>query len=210
MQAAIAQAFHSPFSTGGSRFHDPAYEGYVDTVTYGCWKRATLLELGGFDEGLVRNQDDELNLRINRAGLKVWQTPRIKSWYFPRASLRQLALQYYQYGYWKWRVFRKHHIPASFRQVVPILLILAIAVSAIGIPFFGLLPFVAVLSTYGLGLIWASIHTCLRNGDWRHIWRLPVIFAAFHLPYGLGMFIAILSELAGGSRRSVHAEQLSR
>jgi succinoglycan biosynthesis protein ExoA len=68
---AIAAAYHSPFSTGGARFHDVHYEGWVDTVPYGCWRKDTLLRLDLFDEALVRNQDDELNLRLMRAGGKI-------------------------------------------------------------------------------------------------------------------------------------------
>ena len=75
---AIQAAYHSRFSTGGARFHDDNYTGYVDTVTYGCWRKSTLLKLGLFDEQLVRNQDDELNLRITRSGGKIWQSSEIR------------------------------------------------------------------------------------------------------------------------------------
>src|SRR5262249_39184565 len=34
-ERAIAAAYHSRFACGGARFHDVAYEGPVDTVTYG-------------------------------------------------------------------------------------------------------------------------------------------------------------------------------
>ena len=108
MQRAIAAAYHSPFSVGGARFHNVDYEGYVDTVTYGCWYKETLLRLGLFDEELIRSQDDELNLRLIRSGGKIWQSPQIKSWYRPRASLKALFKQYEQYGYWKVRVIQKH------------------------------------------------------------------------------------------------------
>jgi len=55
MGRAIAAAYHSRFSTGGAHFHDDSYEGYVDTVPYGCWRKETLERLGYFDERLVRN-----------------------------------------------------------------------------------------------------------------------------------------------------------
>ncbi len=136
---AVAAAYHSRFSTGGARFHDPDYEGWVDTLPYGCWRKATLIALGGFDESLVRNQDDELNLRTIRAGGQLWQTPEIESWYSPRSTLRQLFRQYFQYGFWKVAVIRKHRVPASWRQLVPIvfvagqaLLLAALAITAIG------------------------------------------------------------------------------
>src|SRR4029453_11974231 len=112
LQSAICAAYHSPFAVGGARFHQVDYEGDVDTVTYGCWPRKVFDQIGFFDEEFIRNQDDEFNLRLTRMGGKLWQSPRIKSWYRPRNSLRSLFRQYMQYGYWKVRVIQKHKIPA--------------------------------------------------------------------------------------------------
>ena len=81
--APVAAAYHSRFAVGGARFHDACYEGPLDTVTYGCWPKATFDRVGPFDEELVRNQDDEHNLRITRSGGTVWQSLRIQSWYRP-------------------------------------------------------------------------------------------------------------------------------
>ena len=49
---AIAAAFHSRFASGGARAHDPTFEGPVDTVYLGCWRRDYLQRLGSFDEQL--------------------------------------------------------------------------------------------------------------------------------------------------------------
>ena len=116
---AIAAAFHSPFAVGGARWHDLDYVGAADTVHLGCWRREVFDRIGLFDEELVRNQDDEFNLRLTRAGGKIWHSPRIKSWYRPRESLRALIRQYMQYGYWKVRVIQKHKMPASVRHLIP-------------------------------------------------------------------------------------------
>jgi succinoglycan biosynthesis protein ExoA len=91
----------------------------VDSVYLGCWRREAFERFGYFDEELVRNQDDEHNLRIVRGGGRVWQSPEIKSWYCPRGSLAALFRQYMQYGYWKVRVIQKHKLPASWRHLVP-------------------------------------------------------------------------------------------
>src|SRR5260221_5982551 len=119
MERAIRAAFHSTFAVGGARSHQAGYEGCVDTVIYGCWKKEVFERVGYFDEELVRNQDDEHNLRLVRAGGRIYQSTRIRSWYHVRGSLKALFRQYMQYGYWKVLVVRKHQLPASWRHLVP-------------------------------------------------------------------------------------------
>jgi succinoglycan biosynthesis protein ExoA len=193
---AVAAAYRSRFSTGGAKFHDPDYEGWVDTLPYGCWRKATLVALGGFDESLVRNQDDELNLRTIRAGGQLWQTPEIESWYYPRSTLRQLFRQYFQYGFWKVAVIRKHRLPASWRHLVPVvfvagqaLLLAALAITAIGgfREQFQTVCFVSLgaLGAYATANLLASILTARRYG-WATLPHLPAVFAAYHYSYGLG------------------------
>jgi succinoglycan biosynthesis protein ExoA len=195
MQRAIAAAYHSRFASGGAKFHDPAYEGSVDTVPYGCWRKTTIERAGLFDESLVRNQDDELNLRIIRNGGRVWQTPRIRSWYWPRASLRELFAQYYQYGFWKVAVIRKHRRPASWRHLAPgICVVLTIALAAVS--FFWrwpVAPLVALVAAYFIASISASIITARRDG-WDLLPALPVVFAVYHVAYGLGFLAGVVQK----------------
>jgi len=194
---AVAAAYHSPFGSGGAKFHDTAYEGPVDTVPYGCWRRATLERAGLFDESLVRNQDDELNLRIIRGGGRLWQSPRIRSWYWPRGSLRALFVQYFQYGFWKVAVIRKHRRPASWRHLAPgvcVLLGLALA-SASTIWRWPLAVLCALAGVYAAGSLAASVTTARRHG-WDLLPALPAVFAVYHVAYGLGF----LAGIAGGIR----------
>jgi glycosyltransferase involved in cell wall biosynthesis len=187
-QVANAMAFHSPFASGGALFHDAEYEGDVDTVMFGCWYRSDLLEIGLFDEELARNQDDELNFRIVRNGGRIWQSPRIRFWYFPRPTIRQLFAQHRQYGYWKVRVAQKHHALAAVRQIVPFLTLLtAIALFAFGL-FVKESRFVlgVLASAYVLASIAASVLACARWRSWRHLAILPIIFATYHLGYATG------------------------
>ena len=97
--------------TGGGKAHDPSHEGPVDTVFLGCWRREAFQRFGLFDETLVRAQDSEFNFRILLLGGKIWQTPRICSWYQPRKSVTRLFRQYGQYGYWKVATLKKHASP---------------------------------------------------------------------------------------------------
>jgi len=187
-QKAICVAYRSRFGCGGARFHDPNYEGYVDTVTYGCWKRSTLERLGGFDEELVRNQDDELNLRIVRSGGKIWQTPLIRSWYSPRSSLNALARQYGQYGYWKVRVMQKHRIPASWRHLAPGAFAAMLLILAVGSLFSSLSAWIliAMLSVYLLASAAAALVACREPGNFVLLPIMPLVFATYHFSYGAG------------------------
>jgi glycosyltransferase involved in cell wall biosynthesis len=187
-QGMIARAFASRFGSGGaaSRRHD--FSGEVDTVYLGAWRRDELIRQGGFDETLVRNQDDELALRIVRSGGRVWQSAAIRSWYTPRASFTALARQFWQYGYWKVAVIRKHRLPAAPRHLVPF-------------------AFVALLAALGLaGLRWPAAWTALAALAGLYVlaaltsaaalarpWREPLQWtgiawatACMHFGYGLG------------------------
>lgn len=193
---AIAAAFHSRFSTGGAKFHNVNHQGWVDTVSYGCWRKSVLERIGLFDETLVRNQDDELNLRLCRAGGKIWQDPAIVSWYSPRSDLSKLFQQYFQYGFWKVAVIRKHRLPASWRHLVPVLWLLvnsallaamAIAKAAHSQQLF---TRVAVLWLTGVLLYIAASMAAAICASGKHEWTvlpyLPAVFATYHLSYGLG------------------------
>ncbi len=194
VQRAIAHAFQSRFASGGARSHNLSYEGPVDSVYLGCWRKATLLRIGLFDEELVRNQDDELNLRLTLAGGTVWQSPRIRSIYTPRASITALWRQYAQYGYWKVRVIQKHHQPAALRHLAPGAFVGALGVSGGLAPFFpaSALLFALLAGGYGLATLAASAAVGLQTRDPRVIPVLPPIFAGFHLGYGYGFLRGVV------------------
>jgi hypothetical protein len=189
---AISAAYHSPFAVGGAKFHNPRYDGYVDTVPYGCWPKSVFSRIGLFDEQLVRNQDDEFNLRLTRAGGTIWQSPRIKSWYQTRGNLADLFRQYRQYGYWKVRVIQKHKLPASFRHLVPAgflmsLMTLSVASFLWSPAIWGLFGLIVLYLACNLG---ASLVTASKNG-WRLLPFLPVVFGTYHFSYGLGFLRGI-------------------
>jgi glycosyltransferase involved in cell wall biosynthesis len=194
LQYTIALAFQSVFSSGGAGSHRIGYEGPVDSVYLGCWRKETLLKLGLFDEELVRNQDDELNLRLIRAGGSIWQSPTIRSWYYPRSSLRALFTQYMQYGYWKVRVIRKHRLPASIRHLVPGGFVASLLVFALVAPWFrwGWLMPAALLGLYLCTNLATSLITCRTPVNWKYLPVMPFVFAAYHFGYGWGFLRGVL------------------
>ncbi len=189
---AIALAMSTPFGVGNANFRYSEREQETDTVFMGfCW-RATYEKIGGFDEELIRNQDDEFSNRLRKAGGRIICNPKIISYYNSRATLPSLWSQYYQYGYYKVRVLQKHHRQMSLRQFVPP----AFVLSLFGSAFLALSPVPPALSLiiplfYIFANLCASILTVSKHG-WRSLPLLPIIFAILHLSYGLGFLIGLI------------------
>ncbi len=189
---AIAAAFQSALAMGGAKAHNANYTGLVDTVYLGCWWREVFDRIGFFDEGLVRNQDDEFNLRLIRKGGKVWQSSRIRSWYTPRGSLRAVFRQYMQYGYWKVRVMQKHRIPAAVRHLVPgafVSCLLTLPLISIWWTIAAWL-WIGIIAMYSVCTVAASVWMARQKGS--HLFLLlPAVFAMYHVGYGYGFLCGI-------------------
>ncbi len=189
---AIALAMSTPFGVGNANFRYSEIEQETDTVFMGfCW-RATYEKIGGFDEELVRNQDDEFSNRLRKAGGRIICNPKIISYYNNRATLLSLWSQYYQYGYYKVRVLQKHPLQMSLRQFAPPVFVVAL----IGSAFLTLSPVLRPLSVvvplfYLLANLGASLLTASRRG-WNSLPLLPIVFAILHLSYGLGFLVGLV------------------
>jgi succinoglycan biosynthesis protein ExoA len=201
MAQAVALAQSSSFGVGGVAFRTGRTNpGYVDTLAFGAYRREVFEQIGGFDEQLVRNQDDEFNYRLLKAGGRIWLDPSIHSVYHSRASLRSLWRQYFQYGYWKVRVMQKHPRQMHLRQFVPPTFVAALLGSALLATFtvVGCLLLTLIAGSYILANLAASVWTACKHG-WRHLLRLPAVFVTLHLSYGLGFLIRLVRFAARGA-----------
>ena len=85
--------------------------------------------IGLFDEELVRNQDDEFNLRLIRNGGRILLSSRVVCRYYTRDTLPKLWRMYYQYGYFKPLVVRRSGV-MTLRRLMPPLFVLCLAAYA--------------------------------------------------------------------------------
>ncbi|MCL4489669.1 MAG: glycosyltransferase family 2 protein [Chloroflexi bacterium] len=211
MAEGIAVAQSSPFGVGSAAFRYADRAQYVDTLAFGAHRREIFARAGFFDEELVRNQDDEFNYRLIKAGGKIWLDPAIRSEYFSRASLAGLWKQYLEYGFWKVRVIQKHGKPASWRHLVPATFVLALVVSgALSLALRSPAWLLAVAAPYVLASLLASAWISSRRG-WRYAPVLPLAFATMHLGYGLGFVMGtfhfgLLKPMANGWKRAYGRE----
>lgn len=190
----IAVAMSSPFGVGNSAFRTVKGKTMLaDTVPFPAYSRRIIEQAGGYDEELVRNQDDEYNYRIRKLGGKILLAEDVRSKYFSRGSYLKLWKQYYQYGFYKVRVLQKHPRQMSPRQFIPGLFVTTLIVSAVLglVSVWGQLLLGAVLAAYLVANLAATVITAARWG-WRHLVHLPITFGILHLSYGTGFLAGML------------------
>lgn len=208
---AIAAATSSAIGVGSARFRTGrGGESSVDTVAFGVYRRDVFERVGLFDETLIRNQDDELNLRLVRSGGSILLVPSLRIRYFVRDSVRMLGRQYFQYGYWKWRVFRKHGQFASARQMAPSLFVASVVLAALAAPFvqYGLLLPMALIVPYAFVVSGESLR--LSRASCAPWWRIAQAIATIHLAYGIGLIKATIDAIFRRSGAMEATTRLSR
>jgi glycosyltransferase involved in cell wall biosynthesis len=202
---ALAVGLSHPFGVGNSYFRIGAAERrLVDTVPFGCYRRAVFDRIGVFDEELVRNQDDELNARLHKQGGRIMLIPEVVSHYYARGSLGQVARMFYQYGYFKPLAAWKVGQIMTVRQLVPALFVGTLIVTGVAALWW---PVARVAFATIAGAYLAVALTCAGLAVRRHGVRcgaaLLLVFPALHCSYGLGSITAVL-ERALGRRRLPH------
>jgi len=181
----IGAAMSSSFGVGNAHFRTGNKSGFVDTVAFGAYKREIFDKVGLFDEELIRNQDDEFNFRVTNAGYKIYLNHEIKCRYFVRASFKKLYRQYYQYGYWKVFVNKKHKTITTVRQLIPMFFVLYLMLLALSV--FTCKIVFLVMSMFGiLYLLLALVFAARSASSLSAIFGVAFTFFILHFSYGLG------------------------
>ena len=182
---AIGKAMSSSFGVGNAYFRTGAKDGYVDTVAFGAYRKDVFTQIGYFDEDLARNQDDEFNFRLKKNGFKIYLMRNVSSKYFVRASFRKLFRQYYQYGYWKVFVNKKHSTVTTARQLFPAMFVLFI-ICGLFLSFVSGYFFGAYLVTWIVYFILAITSAIKVNKGVSGIPSIIFSFLILHISYGIG------------------------
>jgi succinoglycan biosynthesis protein ExoA len=195
---AVAWAMTSKAGVGSAAFHTGGGAGPVDSVYLGVYHREAIVRAGGWDEGMLRAEDWDLNYRIRARGGRIWFTPELRVTYRPRASVRALVAQYFHYGRWRRVIVREHPETASFRYLAPPA---AAALVTIGL-IIGLAGLVAIAADGPPAARWlaagfavpviylagvTAVGTALASGVPATVrLRIPVVLAAMHMAWGAG------------------------
>ncbi len=190
----IAAAAGHPIGVGDALYRYADQAGEVDTVPFGAFYRSLLDQVGLFDETLLTNEDYEFNTRIRKQGGKVWLDPQIRSVYYARGNLKDLAKQYWRYGYWKRQMLRRYPDTLRWRQALPPLFVLGLILLMVLGLFFkpALWALAGVLVIYLLFLFAAGVQLALRHKQAAHILGVPLAIATMHFAWGSGFLWGVL------------------
>ncbi len=189
--AAIAAARHSWLG------HNPGSDiyrespGVTDPRSAGAaYRRAVILELGGYDERFDACEDVEFNHRVARAGLLAYRHPDLRLQYRPRTTLSGLYRQMRRYGR------GRAHLLARHPGVIPWALVALTLVVAAGVATFVLAgPGIGsiVVGALALGYLTLCGIESLRLVGWRQeALRLARVFPVLHAGLLLGFWRGLL------------------
>lgn len=187
----IAKVLSSRFGVGNSKFRTNGQEGYVDTVPFGAFKREIFHRLGGYDERLVRNQDNEMNYRIRKNGGKIYLSKSIRFNYYCRDSVKSISDMAYKNG--KWNVITYYLCPGSMgiRHFVPMAFVLSlILLFALG--FVMNLFHIILVCELCLYFLLDIIFSIIDSSSLYEFLMMFILFPVFHISYGSGSIAGLI------------------
>ncbi|MDQ0206811.1 glycosyltransferase family 2 protein [Alkalicoccobacillus murimartini] len=197
-QGYINQYVYShPFGVGNSKFRTTkgVWEGYVDTVPYGAYKREVFDQVGYFNEDLKRNEDIEFHKRMKDNEMTFFLSTSIWSTYFVRPTLNGLIKK--SLGDGTWTMIADQATPGSLRTrhkapLYAFLLGLISVLFAVVFPAF-VWFLLAIGIIYIVGASAASSNLVKEKGIG---YFLPAIgtFFCLHFFRGLGCFLAFFKK----------------
>ncbi|MBD3941714.1 glycosyltransferase family 2 protein [Microbacterium sp. NEAU-LLC] len=213
-QRAVARAYNSPIGLGGGAYHGGTHEGEAESAYLGVMRRGVLEEVGLFDESIRRGEDWELNLRIRRAGYRVWFDPSLSVTYWPRESWTRLVRQFTATGRWRGELVRRFGRGNSLRFFAPPALVVTILLAAV----VGVLQLTGVLAGWwsaAASLVYVPViayavlivAVALGRGGgrgWRDKLWTAAVLPSMHLAWGWGF----LGGVIGGAQDTVDTSRL--
>lgn len=186
----IAKMLSSKFGVGNSQFRTNGKSGFVDTVPFGAFRKSVFEKLGGYDERLTRNQDNEMNYRIRKNGGLIYLANDIHFSYYCRDTIKGLADMALKNG--MWNVITMYLCPGTMgiRHFIPLFFLLSIILlpilSLIFQPFFFLLGI-----ELALYFILDMYYSFKFSYNLKTFFILLILYPLFHMTYGFGSLMGI-------------------
>lgn len=197
----VAYGMAHPFGSSRKSFRTQP-EGFADAVNYMIIRRDPLIEAGGYSETLLRNQDNDLNQKLNAGGHRLFCTWKTQCIYHPKGTIRGMLRYGYQNGFWNVISFKENSASMGLRHFVPFFFLVALLSSVI-LSIAGLLSpspsfrflalsFPALLALHLVSGTLAALQVSFQK-RFPGALSLPLVFLAFHFAYGLGTLVALVT-----------------
>jgi GT2 family glycosyltransferase len=205
----ISKAMSTTFGMGLGNFRTLEKSGFTDTVTSPMYPYWVFQKIGFFDEQLIRNQDDDFNFRVAKAGGKIWFESEISLKYYVRGNFQGLYRQFYQYGYWKVFVNQKHKALTTLRQLVPPAFVFFLFVSPV-LMLLGSFLLWTTVSLYGIYVFLGVYFASKMSKRFDEFFQIFKTFPILHFSYGLGYLSGMINFLILRQKPSDKQKRLSR
>ncbi len=161
----------------------------ASTASFGCYKTKAMLDVGGYNESLVKNQDNDINKRIIAAGGKILFDPIIKFTYFTRDNYKTIRKQMFNYGYWEAKVIKQDSKQFSIFTIVPSIFVIY---NIIALLLLFITPFPIMLSMIPYLLIYLVFY--FKFGKGKNVFQLLWIYLTIHCSIGIGFIKGIFTK----------------
>jgi len=189
----LADVVFSSFMGGKNLFVQNAEfeeERYSDHVSFACYRRKPVGDVGNFDPEFWCGQDAELDLRLLNEGYKILYTPETKVHHFKRSNVKSLFRQMYRYGIARAKMVKKHPKTLKIFHLLGPGFITGIILFSV-LTLFNILPvwFISILAlSYILLSIISSFQVTMNPSL---VLSSILFYLLVHVGYGLGFIRGI-------------------
>jgi succinoglycan biosynthesis protein ExoA len=201
LQARLAAwALAHPFGTSSGSMRTRG-AGFADSIPYPVFLKSVLIDVGGYNTQLHRNQDNDICQKLRARGHTLYMTDKTSCDYFVSPDLPSLSRYAFRTGFWNFISLKvnpssmaiRHFVPAGF-VAVALLSLLAFVFSFSGMSHGQLVlrsSFLLLALAYGIASFGAACHIAFTRKSVDAL-LVPLGFLVLHFSYGIGTLTAIL------------------
>lgn len=190
-------AEESAFGSSIASYRRETEAKYVNSLFHGAYRRCVLDKVGGFNEALLRTEDNDFHYRIREAGFQIRLDPSIRSAQYVRSSLRKMLKQKYGNGYWIGRTLFVQPKCLEVYHLAPLVFVLGVVLLTVLGVLASWVPFASCAALYVAVCVLLSARAIAQAPNKRALMlALPLVCLGIHTSYGIGTVSGLISVLA--------------
>lgn len=188
----IVMAENSMFGGSVAKFRRKKDSGYVKTLAFACYKREVFAKVGGYDDRLLRTEDNDIHFKMRQAGFKFFFDSKIRATRQARESMYGIVRQKFLNGYWI--ALTSFITPKMFEiyHYIPFLFVSGLVLGSI-LVILGYKSLLGLIMFLYLSVLYIITIIELLNKNMKITTLfLPVFLALLHISYGIGTLVGFI------------------